>query len=117
MARPCPLYDDLVKQVEARKEKNIDIKRICTTITNISQTAPSDADAREHYDTIAALILHHEIINNGGIPLSANPYEGKIMIQGKGVLHTMMNLPPNLQQIIAQYVEDCSSSKASLIHS
>ena len=107
MARPYPLYDELAARAEARKEKSINIKQICTTITNISQTLPPE-EAKKHYDEIAALILHHEIISNGGILLSPIPYDGKVMIGGKGILHNMMNLPPNLQQIIAQYIEESS---------
>lgn len=103
--KPYPLYDELHRRVEARTEKGIDIKRICTTISNIATTHTPEETA-EHYREIAALILHHELIANNGVLLSAVPYEGRVMVGGKGVLHNIMNLPPLLQQILAQYVED-----------
>lgn len=107
MTQPYPLYDSLVAKVEARKEKGINIKQICTTIINLSQTLPVE-EAKKHYDEIAALILHHEIKSNGGIILSPVPYEAKVMIDNKGLLYVMMNLPPVLQQILAQYIEESS---------
>lgn len=109
MSRLYPLYDELSKQVELRTEKGIDIKRICTTINNIAQTLPPDATT-EHYREIGALILHHEMINNGGVLLSPIPYDGKVMVGGKGILHYIMNMPPILQQIIAQYVENAAGN-------
>ena len=105
MARPYPLYDELVKRVEVRTEKGIDIRKVCTTINTISQVLKPE-EAAEHYKEIGALILHHEIISNGGVLLSPVPYDGKVMVGGKGILHYIMNFPPILQQIIAQYVED-----------
>lgn len=95
-----PLYDDLRAQVEARSEKSIDIQRICSTVNGL----PSG----DHTKEIAALILHHELITNDGILLSCTPYNGKLMVGGKGILYSMMDLPPMLQQIIAQYVENSS---------
>lgn len=108
MAKSYPLYDELYKQVESRSDKTIDIKRVCTTINNISQMLSPEA-ASEHYREIAALILHHEIINNKGILLAPVPYDGKVMVGGKGILHYMPNMPPILQQIIAQYVENSAN--------
>lgn len=107
MTQPYPLYDELLKRVEARNEKGIDIKRICTTINGISQSMKTE-NANHHYEEIAALILHHEISNNNGVLLSSIPYDGRVMTGGKGILHYPMNLPPLLQQIIAQYIEDSS---------
>ena len=112
MAQSYPLYDELVKRVEARTEKTIDIKRICTTINNISLTH-TPSETTEHYREIGALILHHEYLSNNGVLLSPIPFDGKVMVGGKGVLHFIMNLPPNLQQIIAQYVEDPDVSTTS----
>lgn len=108
MPQDYPLYDTLLKQVESRTEKGIDVKRVCTTINNISQTLHPDA-AAEHYREIGALILHHDLINNNGVLLSPVPYDGKVMVGGKGVLHYIMNMPPLLQQIIAQYVETAAA--------
>ena len=100
-----PLYDHLVSQVSQRTETNIDIKRVCVTINNIGQTLNQE-DALEHYQEIGALILHHEAITNGNVILSCVPYDSKVMVGGKGILHYIMNLPPVLQQIIAQYIEE-----------
>jgi hypothetical protein len=102
--QPYPLYDELIKQIESRREKTIDIKRVCTTINNIATTNTPD-DTVEHYREIFALILHHELITNNGVILSSIPFDGKIMSGGKGILYYIMNLPPDLQHIIAQYVE------------
>lgn len=110
MAQPYPLYDELVRRVEARSEKTIDIRRVCTTINNIAQTH-TPKDMAEHYTEIGALILHHELLANNGVLLSPVPYDGRVMVGGKGILNFIMNLPPNLQQIIAQYVEDPNVSK------
>lgn len=109
MSRPFPLYDELLNDVRSRNEKNIDIKRVCTTINNISQTL-SPNDVMEHYREIGALILHHELLQNGGVLLSSVPYGGKVMVGGKGVLHHITNMPPLLQQIIAQYIENSASA-------
>lgn len=103
--RPYPLYDELVRRVEARTDKCIDIKRVCTTINNIPQSMSTD-DAIRHHSEIAALILHYDIVHNGGILTSPVPYEGRVMAGGKGILHYLTNLPPLLQQILAQYIED-----------
>lgn len=104
MAQPYPLYDELSKRVAARSEKTIDIKRICTTINNIAQTHTPE-EAAEHYREIGALVIHHEILTNGTL-FSSIPYDGRLMVGGKGILYYIMNLPPNLQQILAQYIED-----------
>lgn len=106
MIQPYPLYDDLVKQVASNQDKNIDIKRICNAINMLSQTSE---DALELYREIAALIIHHDIINNNGILLDQVPYGGKVMVGGKGLLMTIMNLPPSLQQIIAQFIENLAN--------
>jgi len=111
MARSYPLYDELSKRVAARTEKSIDLKRICTTINNIAQTHTPE-EAAEHYREIGALILHHDMITNGSL-LSPVAYDGKLMVSGRGVLYNIMNLPPQLQQIIAQYIEDPNVSISS----
>jgi hypothetical protein len=114
MARPYPLYDELLKRAEARVEKTIDIKRVCKTITNISLSL-SQEDSLDHYREIQALIVHYEILSNGGILLSSVPFDGKVMAGRKGILNFIMNLPPLLQQIIAQYVEDYANPDSGLL--
>lgn len=110
ICKPYPLYDELVRRVNERIDKSIDIKRICTTINNIWQTLPTE-EAMKHYEELGALVLHHELVNNNGLVLSMTPYNAKIMFGDKGILYTIINIPPNLQQIIAQYIEDPNLEK------
>src|SRR5579872_3477294 len=98
-AQPYPLYDELLKRVEARTDDGIDIKRVCTTINNIAQSLKPE-EVAEHYKEIAALMLHHELLTSGQI--LGVPYNGKVMVGGKGILYNIASLPPLLQQIIAQ---------------
>ncbi len=102
--QPYPLYDDLYQRVIQRNDKTIDIKKICTTINNIGQ--PSAEEALSHYKEIGALILHHELLSNNGHLMTQIPFDGKLMVGGKGLLYYIMTLPPILQQIIGQYIED-----------
>jgi hypothetical protein len=104
MLQPYPLYDNLVTQVTSNQNKNVDIKRICNTINTLSQTSE---DALELYREIATLIIHHNILHNEGS--DQVPYGGKIMVGGKGILMTIANLPPLLQQIIAQFIENLAN--------
>lgn len=106
MMQPYPLYDDLVNQVANNKNKNFDIKCVCDTINMLSQTSDN---AIEIYREIGALILHHNIINNNGVLVDQIPYGGKVMVGGKGLLMTIMNLPADLQQIIAQFIENLAN--------
>lgn len=106
-----PLYEELEQKSLARADKNIDIKRLCTTINNISQTLSPEL-ANEHYREIAALIYHHSMLAcvcvTGGSSSGSFPYDGKTMVGGKGLLFYITNFPAELQQIIAQYVEDAA---------
>ena len=61
--KPYPLYEELSKRVNLRINKGIDIKRVCTTINSIWQTMTTE-EAQDHYNEIAALILHHELLEN-----------------------------------------------------
>lgn len=104
-AKPYPLFDELYAKVSQKIDVPFDIKRICVTINIISQnmTAP---ESRTHYNEIAALIYHYAIIF-GQFNYTV-PYDGKIMVGGKGILYYITNLPTLLQQIIGQYIEDYS---------
>ena len=95
-----PLYDKL-KELSIQNKDPLDIDKICTTISNIGQTL-SPAEAAKHYRTIAALILHHNYLQTQEVV--AVPYEGKVMVGGKGILYQFNNLPIPLQQIIGNYV-------------
>lgn len=108
-----PLYDELLRLVNDRSEKSIDIARICKTINNISLSL-SPEDSLEHYREIQALIIHYDIINNGGLLISSVPFDGKTMVGKKGILNQIMNFPPLLQQIIAQYIEEYANPKSEL---
>lgn len=107
MAQKYPLYDELKEKVFSRKDKTIDVNLISSTINNICKKS-SEAETAEHYMEIQALIMHHDIVTNSGVLLTSVPYEGKVMFSGRGILYTFTNLPPILQQIIAQYIEDYS---------
>lgn len=100
-----PLYDYLANKAEVNRDKIIDLTSLCATITQMSYdgTCP---DYMKHYEEIAALIIHHDLISNRGVSLSHLPYEGKTMSNGKGIMHNFANFPPKLQRIIAYYVED-----------
>lgn len=102
--QPYPLYDELYKKIQTRSEKDVDIRKVCTTINNIALTHTPE-ETEEHYREIEALILHHELLTNNGILLCEVPYDGRLMAGKKGILHSIMNFPPLLQQIIAQYIE------------
>lgn len=102
-----PLYDELKAKVISRKDKTIDVGLICNTINNIARKS-SNVDDMQHYQEIQALTIHHDVVSNYNSMLSCVPYDGKTMFAGKGVLYTFSNLPPLLQQIIAQYIEDCA---------
>lgn len=100
----CTLYDDLLKQINI--DGSIDIDRVCSTINNIFKHLPK-ADAEYHYKMIEVLILHHKTITDG-YELFDIPYNAQIMIGNRGILNNMEQLPPLLQHIIAQYVENYS---------
>jgi len=102
-----PLYDYLLDKINTRKDKNIDIRSICVTINDMAINLTSD-EFSTHYTEIAALILHHDILVNK-VLLTSAAYEGKVMAGGKGILYNITNLPPLLQQIIAQYIEESKS--------
>ena len=108
MEQAYPLYDYLKEK--CKDNTTIDIKKICATINNISQTMSPDKTL-EHYEEIQALIIHHEVLSNRGVILSHSPYDGKVMNGGRGVLYNIMNLPPLLQHIIGRYVEEAASDE------
>lgn len=105
MAQEYPLYDDLVNRVSERELKGVDIDNVCSVINNISLNLTND-DALEHYREIGAIIMHYAILNDQLGSKSTTPYESKVMVGGKGLLYYITNLPPMLQQIIAQYIDD-----------
>ena len=105
-----PLYDELLKRASLRIDKTLDISKVCFSINRIRQTL-SPEESNKYHEEIAALILHHDLSTNNGVLLSPTPYDGKIMCEGGGILHTITNFPPVLQQILAQYLDDPNLEK------
>lgn len=106
MTQQYPLYDNLLKRITGRKEEHsVDIKRMCATINDISLHSSGD-DTLIHYEEIYLLILHYEILVNKGMLFSDVAYNGSVMIGGKGILYSTNELPPLLQKIIAEYLEE-----------
>ena len=111
-SQPYPLYDYLAHKADLHKDRVIDLTSLCATINQMSYD-PDCPDYMEHYREIAALIIHHDLINNKGITLSPTPYEGRTLGTGKGslgagrgIVHSLANFPPKLQHILLHYVED-----------
>lgn len=101
-----PLYDQLLYKVNERKDtSSIDIDSVCSTISWIQDVV--------HWENIQTLIIHHEILNTGGLSAIV-PYNGKTMLNGRGILYHMVNLPPTLQHIIAQYIEEFSCASTTV---
>jgi len=97
-----PLYDELAKGSISDGDFTIKIKKVCLTINHIANHMEKP-EMLEHYNEILALIIHHHYLSTGN--LKANPYDGKGMAGGKGVLYNITNLPVALQRILALYVE------------
>jgi hypothetical protein len=114
MSVSYPLYDNLVKKADERADKQIDIRRLAATINNIARTM-TQSDSNEHYEELHAIILHYEMLNNGGMLLSPTPFDPKVMECGKGILYYVMNLPPQLQQILTQYIYEYSENDNNII--
>ena len=103
MTKNFPLYDDLLEKVKSEQMLSADIRRICSTITTLHKQLKPEI-VQTHYEIIHALCLHHEILETKGLVHRMNPYGCKTFEGGKGILYITANLPPMLQQIIAQYV-------------
>ena len=102
MTIPHPLYDKLLQRVNESSNKNIDINRLSVTINNISKNS-SHEESNFHYKWIKSLIIHHALLHEN---LSSSIfYNCKVMPGDNGELYTTSNLPPLLQQIIAEYID------------
>lgn len=97
-----PLYDELVRQVNAKEDKTFNANEICLTLNAIARMETESQKC--HYEEIAALILHHELVENNGILLLSIPYDGKQM-PNDNILHNFIKFPPLLRYIIVQYIE------------
>jgi hypothetical protein len=98
-----PLYDELIKQIKEKPNKNIDISQMCLTINSLSFL--DKETATEHYEEIFALLMHHEYVENNGILFSKVPNDGNILPGDSGVLYTPEKLPVRARQLIDQYIE------------
>lgn len=110
-----PIYSTLLNKVNTSPlEENLDWKRICSAINKLSDERQ---DLAIHLEIIYALILHHDRLEQQTRPLNRQkmnviPYSGKTFDVGKpsdigrGVMYVVSNLPPQLQQIIAQYIRE-----------
>ncbi|HSW76541.1 MAG TPA: hypothetical protein VLG50_05825 [Candidatus Saccharimonadales bacterium] len=98
-----PLYDKLLADARHKDEKNIDMVTLCQILNNISLLDMEQA--KDHYEEIFAIIIHHEKINHGGIMLSLIPNDGKLLPGGKSILYIFIKLPKMLKLILLAYVE------------
>jgi hypothetical protein len=97
-----PLYEELLKQVNEKKDQTLNVQDLCLTINNISQLPINDQT--DHYEEIYALMLHHENINNNFLShYIVN--DGKLMPGNKNILYVHSKLTFKLMQIISQYID------------
>lgn len=111
MAKPFPLYDELVKEASKDTTAVIDPSRICRTLSFIS---------KEHAEMIFILIHHHHIVENG-VSFKTVPYNGTVGAMNnrgssadgelKCVSFCFTSLPGKLKLIIAKYLEMAAASK------
>lgn len=98
-----PLYEELLTIVKQKENKTFNANEICMTLNAISRM---DSDSQKaHYEEIAGLILHHELVNNNGILLLSIPYDGKQMPNNNNILHNFIKFPLLLKYIIVEYIE------------
>lgn len=97
-----PLYEELLQRVNMKEDKTFNAHEICMTLNAIARMQPESQ--KEHYEEIAALILHHESVDNSGIRLLSIPYEGKQM-PNDNILHNFIKFPLLLKYIIVEYIQ------------
>ena len=102
VVHPYPLYEHLLERVQAHQGSEVDVKRMCDTISSLSRKM-STTESVKHNKEILALILHHHRLQ-GGAP-GTLPFGGKVMAGGKGALYNTQYLPVLLQQILAEYLD------------
>lgn len=96
------LYEELLSRTNSGVE--IDVKLLCSTIANI-RILP-ESQAKEHYDEIYHLILHHDLRINKISSLT--PFESSLNKGDKGLIFLLEKFPKELIQILALYIEDNS---------
>lgn len=106
MSQSFPLYDELLKRAKSSCFQSTELNRICSTITNLDNQLDVNLTQEQiiaHRMNIAALILHHENLENTGFTFRKTPYMTK-ELEKKSIQVTMTLLPPVLQKIICCYV-------------
>jgi len=97
MQQRFDLYDSIVQSVHDDPPRKRDMRKLCSIINSIP---------KEHRILIQLLIIHHEQLNGSSSKTwRANPYKGRTFEGGKGVIYNMNFFPPDLQDIIAKYIE------------
>ena len=97
-----PLYEELLTRVNQKENKTFNANEICMTLNAISRM--DSLIQKTHYEEIAGLILHHELVDNNGILLLSIPYDGKQM-PNDNILHNFIKFPLLLKYIIVEYIE------------
>jgi len=112
--RPFPLYDHLAQRAR-ESPAPIDARRLCNTINKIPDTMEAK-EAEQHIRCIAALCLHHEIVENNGVSSFSGqyppPFKGTKFPGGRGATMSAGNIPPILLQILQLYIEENSAGEA-----
>jgi len=97
MSQKFDLYDKIVISTEEQPPRKRDMRKLCSIISSFP---------KEHRIIMQLLILHHEQLNGSGSKTwRANPFKGRTFEGGKGVIYNFNFFPPDLQDIIARYVE------------
>lgn len=90
-----PLYDKLAERALADPHP-VNMLNLATAINRNP----------EIHEIIASLMIHHDVVQKGGIAFSGTPYYGKEM--SGGTLFRIKEIPPVLQQILNVLIEDIS---------
>lgn len=97
----CPLYVSLY-------EKS---KSTCGNMNWSTTSSKINSMNEKEMEILYVLILSHYFVENKTFleKKKMTPYKGKLMDASKGILYTITDIPPRLQQIIYLYVETIRS--------
>lgn len=106
---PFPVYDNLVGGATEKARTGNPSAEQWSRWAAVITELPDD-----HLGLLYALILHYNELEQrlrGGRPKgdATIPYGGRLLDVGKGVLYQGGNLPPILQWIVGDYLEQISS--------
>ena len=105
MAQRFPLYDFLSTKSNNLKIDETEVRRVCAAINHILEDG--NDDRLEYLEILYALILHSYFLEpKGKTKPGMIPYTGRTFENGRGIIYTFSHLPPKLQQIIVQYVNE-----------